>query len=773
MKMFSCLVAGSVVAAFAMPPATEWAHEEFTNYTTRIFGTAPKVAFLLPDAAARDASPYRLEDFADDFAALKDTDGYAVRRRGDTIVFIADCPKGHVNGVHRWLEKNSDIIWPRPAGDLCFFTPGGGARRAALPTAHSQLAHPPTLNCDYRDIPKFRLRFFGGGCPDDETRRYLARNAVSPTANIETMAGADPNAAPFRYGTFGAYCDIFGAGHDMERRWFPRKEFFKDHPEYWMMIDGERWTGKDSNFCETNPSFVKAYCNSVTAKIANLPPSTRIVSINMEDTRNTCMCENCLKPITLPDGTVVTKDDPAFKSTRFFIFFNEVARAVAKVRPDLKILQFAYLHLAVPPKVPVERNVILKFCPYPRNMRESVMDGPNNEKWREKVEGWLANTPELYWREYYFCQCIMYPRPMADTACIDLREIARRGVKYVYTDSPSSNGDGGRIIKMYSLFRPAREFFDMCAMEAWTIQRLFWDPSQDPETLRAEFIRRTFGPAAPHVAEFYRLLRDSWYSENLKSNFNDAPARCAAHFIVEKGLSGKCGAALAAAEAAADNPQRRAWIGAMRAILKRWIEEAPNYVQGEIRVPELSDAASPGLDTAAAPWTKATRLPSFKLLRSSHKMDKSGTGVFIYSDGNSFQIAFDIKKTGPVRAIKPANAGDYPLGDRAEISFGQGDTYWQFAFGADGSLFEAKGMDATWKCDWTVRSEKVRGGWRAVVRIPFAAIGFDPGRDPCIRFLAMVSSTYGDSRPQVSSWTLGGGLPHSPISWATIRVGGK
>ena len=129
--MSAAVIAGVVLGATAaMPPATEWAHEEFTNYTARIFGAAPKVAFVLPDAAVWGTPPcrleaacaarppYRPEDFADDFAALKGTDGYAVRRRDDTIFFIADCPRGHVNGVHRWLEKNSDIIWPRPAKDL-------------------------------------------------------------------------------------------------------------------------------------------------------------------------------------------------------------------------------------------------------------------------------------------------------------------------------------------------------------------------------------------------------------------------------------------------------------------------------------------------------------------------------------------------------------------------------------------------------------------------------------------------------------------------------
>ena len=124
--------AAFAIAAQALPPATEWAHEEFTNYTAQIFGVVPNVKFVLPSETS---------DFADDFAALKHTDGYAVRRRDNTIFFIADCPKGHVNGVHRWLEKNSDIIWPRPANDLCFFTPAGGASQ--LPTTNCQL---PTTN---------------------------------------------------------------------------------------------------------------------------------------------------------------------------------------------------------------------------------------------------------------------------------------------------------------------------------------------------------------------------------------------------------------------------------------------------------------------------------------------------------------------------------------------------------------------------------------------------------------------------------------------------
>ena len=45
-------------AAQAVSPATEWAYEEFTNYTAKIFGAVPKVCFVLPDAAAWGTPPY-------------------------------------------------------------------------------------------------------------------------------------------------------------------------------------------------------------------------------------------------------------------------------------------------------------------------------------------------------------------------------------------------------------------------------------------------------------------------------------------------------------------------------------------------------------------------------------------------------------------------------------------------------------------------------------------------------------------------------------------
>ena len=84
---------------------------------------------------------------------------------------------------------------------------------------------------------------------------------------------------------------------------------------------------------------------------------------------------------------------------------------------------------------------MLKLCPYPRNMRYSIVEGPANAKWKARLDGWLANTKHIYLREYYFCGCIFYPRPIADSAAVDLRSWAA----IMHTESYNSQNCRFRI----------------------------------------------------------------------------------------------------------------------------------------------------------------------------------------------------------------------------------------------------------------------------------------------------------------------------------------
>lgn len=742
-------------------PATCWARDEFRKYVRAVFNRDLPVDFVLlgdePGAAA-------------DLGALRGTDGYAVRRRGDgTIVFVADNPRGHVNGVHRWLERNSDMIWPRPAGDCVVFTPRPGV-------------DPASLDCNYIDVPAFKLRYHGGysrGCW--QFRRYLVRNAATPMIDTATLGPEELEQARM-IGATDAYFDIFGGGHDMETRWFPVKEFYDAHPEFWALVDGKREPIVDrthgipqSQFCESNPAFAEAFAKSVETKIRNLPKSVGAISINIEDSVKTCQCDECNKPLQLPGGETIGPKDPSYKSTRFFLFFNKVARHVAKIRPDLKILQYAYLHLSVPPKIPVERNIVLKFCPYPRNMRESVFEGPSNRQWRDRAVGWLANTPSIYWREYYFCQCVYYPRPICDTAAVDLREIRRRGVEFVYTDA-AGYFDTSAVtnrISIYSIRQPYSEHYDMCGLEAWAMHKLFWNPDLDPEELRGEFCRRTFGPAADDVRAFYRILHDSWQSETMPSCYNDESFPTAANFIAAKGLGGKCRACLESALGKADTAFRRNWIRSMIGILDRWLADAPSYLAKPISVPRI-DGAEPGFDLDDGVWSRAAELPALTALRKKGDADRCGNRVKVFADDRSLVVGMDARTPGGrLYNRTPIPPRNFPIGERGEVSVSSPtDGYFHFCFDPDGNRYDAKGRDCGWRGDWSVRTQRCETGWKAVVRIPFETIGFNPHLRPDMRFLPLLA-IYGDEKANCRHLSWNGGVPHEVPTWGILNIEGR
>jgi hypothetical protein len=46
----------------------------------------------------------------------------------------------------------------------------------------------------------------------------------------------------------------------------------------------------------------------------------------------------------------------------------------------------------------------------------------------------------------------------------------------------------------------------MAELRSWVLARLLWNPAQDPERLREEFLRGYFGPAAGPIGDYLKLL---------------------------------------------------------------------------------------------------------------------------------------------------------------------------------------------------------------------------------------------------------------------------
>lgn len=698
-------------------PATVTAAEELTNWVGRITGAGIR---LRSKVEVEKRGERRTISFAlRDEPVLKDTDGYLVEEKDGKLTIVAKYPKGHLNAVFRLLFKNTDVIWPRP---------GTEKEPVAIYSRCSSLDFHPSTYAQ-PDVPAFRLRHCGYNT-SPEGMRWDMRNALVTPGNWRWFWRKPEDAERGRrLGVWDSYYNTWGGAHNMVSWWFPYKEH-QDHPEFYMLTA----TGRDKRnggLCVSNPDLPKAFGEAVLKKLADrksFPESVREVAILMEDSDQSCCCEACSAPFTCYDGTVLTTKDANYRSTRFFDFFTRALQYVWEKYPDLVIRQYAYVYLSHPPRVKVPKNLKLEFCPYPRNMKESVFEGPSCTEWRRRAEGWAALTRNLFWREYYFCGCIYYPRPISDTAAVDLRHCARLGMPDVYCDGCAAVDSRVFHKGVYtSVVQPTAEFWDTTGVEKWTVGQLMWDPGQDPRKLREEYLRRVFREAAPAMIRFYGILNASWYKHGSYSGWQDAAFPSAAQYIVQAGCTKEVREALDEAAKTAVHPVAREWVAHVSDIVERWIKEAPKYVTGPLRMTRNGPSVA---------------FPHFKLLKSP---DARGA----------------VNEPYDVEAVVKAKDETFEFSFRAPHAAGETgapEAEVQFSVGAEKALRR-----------YAVRMTEGGQAWTATLRVPFAEIAFEPIRINTIRCAPIVTYAFGGLGKDLPvSWQ--GALPCVPGGWGELVV---
>lgn len=741
-------------------PAEEFAALELQKYLKMITGihvpihncASPwgwkcRILLCLPD------SPHSKGLFSKDFATLKGTDGYAVRRRGNMIYLIADCPKGLLNGVYRFLMKNTDIIWPRPAKGLTIFTP-----QETL-TFHET---------DYLDLPKFKYRGWGWSYNHtvkvDELEEWRARMCFNRSGSFVWPMNLTRDR---RLGFADGYCTIYEYGHNMISHWLPVKEYGGKHPEYYMLIDGKRYVKDDANPCYTNPEVAPVIAKRIIAEIGQQKKTPTIVIVQNSDQGLTCECPECLKPIKLADETYLTKDNEAFRSTQFFIFFNKIAEEVAKKYPDVIIQTYGYFFTVIPPKVKLEPNILVSYCPYPRNDKEPF-SGKTNARWKSRTGEWLKITSNLQLREYYYCMA-RFPRPLAEIMVQDLRYFQTHAIPSVTCEFTWSDDehlpDDMQIPK-----KPARMFWDLAAGEVWVMSQLLWDPHQDVSKLRDEFLNRTYREGASEMREFYKLIRDAWLNDSKGSAYNDDIVKSFGYYILGKKIDKQCLVALDNALNAVKHPESKKLIEKAHDTFLFYLGLAKSDSIVELSVPRLKNVDFPGFDLNTGVWKKAAVFPKFCLLFRKNMLSAYPMTLKVFHDGQNLYLGTSVKKAVSTLKGKPSHAKDtvFPSGDHAEFFFvnNKDHAYYHLAWNVAGALYDARGGDYTWNGNWEVRVEKGVDGWRSVAKIPFSEMGFTVQVYNKLSAMLMITSFDEKDRREHAVW--GGGRVHSPESFGEL-----
>ena len=644
-----------------------------------------------------------------------ENDGYAVLRRGNKIIIAAKTSKGVLNGVHRFIHRHTDFIWVRPLKERYNCT--------VDPNLKLEVS-------DYVDNPVFSLR---GWLPNahvaynDEFFIYCSRLGINylPKNNVPRYQ--------HKFEIHGMSLE-FGSGHNFSRLWLPKSKYGKSNPEFYMLINGKRQLGDRVQLCYGNPEMHKAFINEVLAVVKTLPSKVSCINLMIDDVNEFCECDLCMKDIRLPDGRVLKRRDEAFKSTLFYLFFNKVAREVAKIRPDLKVATFGYFFTAIPPEIPVEKNIRIKFCPYIRNDKQTL-GGKTNAKWLARTQKYAKMSSKIFWREYYFA-CAASHRPQANIIARDLRYIRKLGIREVAPEI--SWGDIPRR-EYRGLIEP--DFFDITGVEFWTITQLFWNPYQSPEKLRREYFSRVYREAGSDVEKFYKIFYDSFFNDPSPSVFRDDYRTDVGSYIIRKNLQQPSLDALNSAASKVKNPVSRRQLEALTATFKKWLSQAED-VTISCNVPKVEVSGVPGFDFTTGVWQKAAELKPFKLVKNlKHKqtpdISAEPTQVKIMHNGKNIFVAYSARFPGKIVNISGKRNAPYDkwlVGDRGEIFISNNrNGYYQLAFSscangrngiydAAGST-DAKSTDPSWNAQWHVYTKIYDNEWRAVVVIPFSSLG--------------------------------------------------
>jgi hypothetical protein len=251
-------------------------------------------------------------------------------------------------------------------------------------------------------------------------------------------------------------------------RAIPEDKYFKDHPEYFALINGKRLGGMGANaqYCISNPAVQELLYQDL---LHWLDQGYRLVDLGQPDGFRACQCEACSKLFDTGNDW----------SEKIWILHRNLAQRVAQVRPDRIVIIYSYIQTANPPR---------SFKQFPPNVRVALTGTEEHEldPWRDVVVPQGFNAYIYNWT----ANLITPYHPMRTPLYVQeqVRRFARLKVHGVVRDG---RGD------LHGLEGPVY----------YVMGRMFDDPAGlQARDLMTEYCTAAYGNVAPNMLRFYNEL---------------------------------------------------------------------------------------------------------------------------------------------------------------------------------------------------------------------------------------------------------------------------
>ena len=447
------------------------------------------------------------------------------------------------------------------------------------------------------------------------------------------------------------------------------------------------------------------------------------IGITMEDNSIFDQSELSTKPIKTENGSVVQPNDPAYKSTLFFMFLNKVNRIVKAKYPDVKIVTFAYLFTDEPPVCDIDKNIQIMYAPlsecdrHPFNADEKTCK--SNFNYNQKLLKWVGKTDNLIIYNYYGSfDADVFERPIEEKVQADLQYYKKLGIKGLIPEG------------MIDAYGNNKVGWGVNAMRFWIINKLFWNPDLNIQTLREEYLQKTYGKAADFMRTYADLIEKGWKYDEGHIGWQVTGLSLFSQYILKAGIAGECLKTLDEALAVADaNVKPR--IEIIKKVFETNIAKTPSLETQTAKAIKTTALKADILNTAdfsSGAWKNAIPITDFRV--SVNTKILALTKVYLLWDNENFYVGYEnsdsnVSKTFASDSIVDgwwANDDDVETFVTGDIT---GNTpYYSLMSNAKSlqlvfSSIDRASINPVWQCRSIIKT----GGWNVIQAIPFRSIG--------------------------------------------------
>jgi hypothetical protein len=610
-------------------------------------------------------------------------DGYLIDVKKDGIEITGYNPRGTLYATYHILKKYAGMRWlvPNDDGEYCVLK-GKSVSMPCGQTLVNPFAKVRVINTHYGSAPLWEIR--NGYVPQAIAGWYYDKKNPG-VISARGIAAEEVGSAS--HGTGGHLMSALMYGNEWgttrESRNAFAKKFFKEHPEWFALINGKRHLPKPSNEnepnpCLSNPALLDRMAENLLERIKGPYGAVGHVTIGNNDTTKWCECEKC-RALDAPEA--VTQGE---RADRYWWVINELTKRVWKVRPDAKLGGWAYQNFWFPP------------CRVKPDKKLSVLISFNCQCWRHSLDDNDCSVNRALREVYMAWKKLDMPliSNRDEIACI-----GSPGSDYLPSESVVANnircfGKFGCAGSHYCLFRPPMEP-EFCSWERnmwpfygknlrWSAmwQTLYlagiiqWNPDADFEANWEECNAIYYGKGWEGGFREFKKLQTKLFLETPGCISLGMPDGMCGFSLDSIGSENKLIALLKRAEAAAaKDPDPRALIHVKRdreIFEMSWVDAAKKRrdLLGSFDVYEAESDIKIDAITNERDWKLAERRPFFcgkranlqvvwrkdELLFAAEWENGPIEIAFEYPDGTDRTASFTVMPSGkivsPIKGIK-------------------------------------------------------------------------------------------------------------------------